>query len=154
MVTLVLTPDSKTAGNVKFTVDKRTGQDQPGAKGEDVLLTQFCLQLIRESNASFRGQIPPQKLNTDPGDGAMILGIIVFQKQSPRMIQDGFVSPFHTHSISRSGVFTLSLMQGTAMFRNTAANSVWPRIDKIPGCPPELANVIQREVGIGQVQPV
>jgi len=154
MVTLVLTPDSKSAGNVKFTVDKRTGKDQPTAKGEDILLVQFCLELIRNSSAPFRGQIPPQQMNTDAGDGRMVLGIIVFQKQSTFMKQDGFVSPFHSHNISSTGVFTLSLMQGTLIARNAAANSVWPRMDKIPGCPGDLAAAIQREIGIGQIQVV
>lgn len=154
MVTLVLTPDAKTAGNVKFSVDRRVGEGQPAASREDVLLVQFCLQLIRESNASFRNQIPQQKMNGDPQDGAMRLGIVVFQNQSPAMAKDGFVSPFNKHAYGSPGVFTLSLMQGTIIARHTGANAVWPRMDKIPGCPGELATAVRREIGVTQMQDV
>ena len=154
MVKLVLTTEAKTAGNVKFSVDKRVGEGQPSASREDVLLVQFCLQLIRDSNASFKSQIPQQTMNGDPQDGPMRLGILVFQKQSAAMKKDGFVSPFNKHTFGSPGVFTLSLMQGTIIARNAIANAVWPRIDKIGGCPGELATAIKREIGIMQIQDV
>ncbi len=151
MVTLVLTSDSKDAGNVKFSVDGQTGKGKPGAKREDALLVQFCLQLLKESNASFAGQIPVQTLNGSPTDQAMIDGIIAFQSQSPAMAKDGFCSPFHQHIYGKPGVFTLSLMQGTIIARNTAANAIWPRIDRLGNCPNELGGVIKREIGIMNV---
>lgn len=154
MVTLVLTPDAKSAGNVKFSVDGRTGKGQPGAKREDALLVQFCLQLIRESGASFASDIPAQTLGGSPTDQAMIDGIIAFQSQSPAMVKDGFVSPFNKHAFGHPGVFTLSLMQGTIIARNAAANGIWPRLDLLKTCPTELAVVVRREIGILQLQDV
>jgi hypothetical protein len=148
MVTLVLTPDAKDAGNVKFSVDGQTGKGKPAAKREDALLVQFCLQLLRESGAGFAPQIPQQTLNGDPTDQAMIDGIIAFQKQSPAMAQDGFCSPFHSHAYGKPGVFTLSLMQGTIIARNTPANAVWPRLDRLGNCPTELGAIVKREIGI------
>jgi hypothetical protein len=152
MVTLVLTPETKTAGNVKFTVDRRTGRGQPGASREDCLLVQFCLRLLRESNhPTFATQIPQQTLSGQPGDQAMIDGILAFQAQSPSMVNDGYCSPFGRHSFG-GGVFTLSLMEGTIIARNARASAVWPRIDLLDECPPDLAAAAKREIGTDQLQ--
>ena len=154
MVTLVLTPETKDAGNVKFTVDRHVGLGKKGAAREDNLLVQFCLQLIRTSNASFAQQIPLQTLSGNGDDQAMIDGILAFQKQSPAMAKDGFCSPFAHHAYGKPGTFTLSLMEGTALARNKAANDVWPRLDLLKSCPGELAAAIKREIGVFQIQPV
>lgn len=154
MVTLVLTPETKDAGNVKFTIDRHVGKGKLGAAREDILLVQFCLQLLRTSNASYALKIPPQTLNGDGDDPAMIAGIIAFQKQSPAMAQDGYCSPFAHHAYGKPGVFTLSLMEGSIIARNTQANGVWPRLDLLKTCPGDLADAIKREIGILQIQAV
>src|SRR5262249_20709361 len=122
-------------------------------KREDVLLVQFALLLVI-------GNSPGQEIDLDllaaakalrptgNADPATITAIRAFQvprqRQSPNVVVDGRVSPARCAYFPGNGAgWTIALLNRPVQRR---FDSIWPRIDKIPGCPFELQQMVSRTV--------
>lgn len=116
---------------------------------EDVLLVQFAFEQIAKSPKPTTGQavVAAAKAVRATGtvDQATIQAISAFQKASgnPNQITDGRVSPAKGGYNYGGAYWTIASLNNSIQDRNV---DVWPRIDKIPGCPGELVQMVTRTV--------
>ena len=137
---------------VFFNVDGAVGAAPAQNKREDVLLVQFVFYLIAKSPSP---TIAPALLAaaqavqlTGMADAATIKAIRVHQESKrqelPETVVDGRVSPAMGGGYSYgSGLWTITFLNNSVRNRHL---DIWPRIDKIPGCPDELKQMVKRTV--------
>jgi hypothetical protein len=132
-----------------FNVDGVVGAPPAQNKPEDVVFIQFIFRFA----ADHPGRVAPELLPvlnavqvTGSIDAATINAIRAtqerFHRNRPGTIVDGRVSPAHGYSYG-SDLFTI-VHYNNILQEETKAD--WPRLDKVPGCPPALAAAVIREV--------
>ncbi|MDH3378526.1 MAG: hypothetical protein OEQ39_16425 [Gammaproteobacteria bacterium] len=120
---------------------------------EDVLLVQFAFKVIadlppRTESPEVAAAAKAVKL-TGIADTATINAIRALQqfradsKHNPSKVVDGRVSPARGGYNYGAAIWTIANLNN--MVKNRAFD-IWPRIDKIPGCPVELRQLVSREV--------
>ena len=136
---------------VFYNVDGVVGAPPADNKREDVLLVQFFIVLIGRSP---RLLIPPNVVAafkavqlTGVADAQTIAAIKAFQESKrqrhPNVVVDGRASPAKPGVLYAPGaVWTIVRLnyQGKNLHPD-----VWPRIDKIQGCPDDLKKMVERE---------
>jgi len=134
---------------VFFNVDAVVGAQPAKNNREDVLLVQFAFNVIANNPVSttkpeFLAACKQVKV-TGIIDNETVSAIRVMQlKQShPGSIADGRVSPAKAGLSYGQAFYSIAILMNSLQNRNV---DVWPRIDKIPGCPAELAAMVQRTV--------
>jgi hypothetical protein len=137
---------------VFFNVDGVVGAAPAQNKREDVLLVQFVYQVIA---ASPRPTTNPKVLIaaravrvTGSIDQATIAAIRATQEGNkalnPGVIVDGRVSPVKAgYTYAKQTPWTIVNLNDSLQDRNL---DVWPRIDKILGCPDDLKKMVTRQV--------
>lgn len=130
---------------VFYNVDAVVGATPSDNKREDVLLVQFCLERVAkqplpDSNPEAVAEAKAVK-TTGVIDPATINAIRGIQKRNKGSIVDGRVSPCKMEYFYGSGAFTIVHLNLSLHRRHS---DVWPRIDKIPGCPDELVQMVKR----------
>jgi len=136
---------------VFFNVDGVVGAPPAQNKREDVLLVQFAFTVIANSP---NPKTDPKVLEaakavklTGVADPATIAAIRTLQeaskKQSSGKVVDGRVSPAKVGYSYGGGTWTIANLNNSMQGRNI---NIWPRIDKIPGCPGELKSMVIRTV--------
>jgi hypothetical protein len=137
---------------VYFDVDEHVGAQPAANKREDVLLVQFACKVMADSPPA---TITPNELNivravrvTGSVDQATITAIRTFQEATKRItpsaVVDGRVSPTKGSRYFYGGV-AWTIVQLNVQLRLRHVN-IWPRIDKISGCPDELKQMVIRQV--------
>jgi hypothetical protein len=136
---------------VFFNVDAPVGAPPAQNKREDVLLVQFAFKV----NADTAGPKAPPSLIaaakavrvTGMIDQETITAIRVLQEELKKgrkeTVVDGRVSP------ARGAYGFGGALWVIVVLNNSLQNSfvdIWPRIDKIPGCPAELKQMVIRQV--------
>lgn len=134
---------------VFFNVDGVVGAAPARNLREDVMLVQFMFKFEADG-----GQVQPPELLvafkkvqvTGTCDGATIAAIRLsqerFKKRNPTTVADGRVSPANGYSYG-GALYTIVHYNNIIQAR---CRDVWPRIDKLPGCPPDLRAAIFRAV--------
>jgi len=129
-------------------VDHRVGQIG-AAPAEDVLLVQFMLRKIGENIGQLPAFWAPIFLKV-PVDGHVdsntVEAIKTFQRGPlsnpgpPDFVVDGVVSPAHGYNFGNHPytIYDLNLQLGLRF------PDVYPRIDKIPGCPGVLSLAVRK----------
>ncbi len=132
-----------------FNVNGVVGTAPAANQREDVLLVQYYLKLV-----GVAGQGAPTPLFTACNavcvtgviDPPTITAITLYQQQrkmkNPNVVVDGRVSPAKG-GYSYGAVWTIVHMNEIVHERH---QNLWPRIDKIPGCPEELKAMVMRTV--------
>jgi hypothetical protein len=137
---------------VFFNVDGVVGASPAVNNREDVLLVQFAFQMIARHPKSNREEVQAaaQAVKiTGTVDAATINAIKALQnfakiKQGRAgQIVDGRVSPAKGYSYGGSVYWTIVYLNDAIQDFHV---DIWPRIDKIPGCPPELQAMVFRTV--------
>jgi hypothetical protein len=130
-----------------YNVEAPVGAAPAANNREDVLLVQFILSFISKSPAA---TYTPEMIAacravqfTGIVDQATIKAIREYQKLSPGWTVDGRVSPANGYSYGANIMFTIVGLNNSLQNRTI---DVWPRIDKIPGCPQELIDMTKRTV--------
>jgi hypothetical protein len=153
----LLAPQSPTPDlPVFFNVDNVVGVDPAQNLREHVLLLQFALQGIGKSP---RPSTPPAVLEvakrvqtTGKIDTQTITTIQLIQEDlkrnsNPSQVVDARVSPARDGYSYGAGLWTIVFLNKAIQVRN---GNLWPRLDKVPGCPPDLQRMVRRElVGVG-----
>lgn len=134
---------------VFFNVDAVVGAQPATNKREDVLLVQFAMNVIANNPVSsthpdFLAAARQVKV-TGVIDQATINAIRQLQLKNsmPGAIADGRVSPAKGGASYGESTYSIAILMNSLQNRNV---DVWPRIDKIPGCPAELAAMVTRTV--------
>ena len=146
----VPTPASR-ALPVIFNVDGVVGAFPAENKREDVLLVHFALAVIAKFPFP---ETPPAIISaakavkvTGVIDDATIVAIRTYQqdykREKPGTIVDGRVSPARGSYRYGTGLWTISYLNRSMQQRNVG---IWPRIDRIAGCPTELQQMVTRTV--------
>jgi hypothetical protein len=138
---------------VIFNVDGAVGAFPAENKREDVLLVQLAFHVIARSPFA---ETPPEVLTTAKAvkltghmDPETIAAIKALQDDErthgmPGQIVDGRVSPARGGCCyAKNGVWTIAFLNKSIQRRNVA---IWPRIDRIMGCPTELKEMVTRTV--------
>ena len=134
---------------VFFNVDGVVGAAPAQNRREDVMLVQFMFKFEADG-----GQVKSPEILaafkkvqvTGTCDAATIAAIRLtqerFKKGHPATVADGRVSPANGYSYG-GALYTIvdynNIIQGRC-------RDVWPRLDKLPGCPPDLRAAIFRAV--------
>ncbi|HSM59939.1 MAG TPA: hypothetical protein VK849_04035 [Longimicrobiales bacterium] len=137
---------------VFFNVDGVVGAPPADNRREDVMLVQFALEMIADS---------PLRENMDPAlvaaarevrvtgsiDAETVNAIQAFQLATrrafdPATVVDGRVSPARG-GYSYGSTWTIARLNESVQHRN---RGIGPRIDRIPGCPGELQQMVARTV--------
>lgn len=152
MAHLVAPQRSKPTLPVFFNVDAVVGAAPAANNREDVLLVQFALAAMAanplpETSKDFyvaASAVRP----TGNIDLATINAIKAMQievkKKFPNSIVDGRVSPSTgSYGYGGGGGYSIVTLNESVQMRNI---DVWPRLDKIPGCPLELKQMVVRTV--------
>ena len=136
---------------VFYNVDGVVGAPPADNKREDVLLVQFFFVLIGRSPTPDR---PPNVAAafkavqlTGVADAQTIAAIKAFQEskrqRDPNVVVDGRASP------AKPGVAYAPRAAWIIVHLNLESKilhpDVWPRIDKIQGCPDDLKKMVERE---------
>jgi hypothetical protein len=137
---------------VFFNVDETVGAAPAANKREDVLLVQFAFVVIAsnpapDSSAEFNVAAAAVKL-TGVADPATINAIVATQNEAKRKglagtVIDGRVSPAKGGYAYGTSTWTIVHLNESMQGRHI---KLWPRIDQIPGCPPELQQMVVRTV--------
>ena len=153
MAHLLAPQQYKTTLPVFYNVDGVVGSNPAVNNREDVLLVQFAFKVIAakpqgisspESQKVFQAVQTTGIIDQATID-AIRAGQMEVKKQKPKAVVDGRVSPASSGSYGFGGgasYFVVTLNESIQM-RHT---EIWPRIDKIPGCPPELTQMVIRTV--------
>jgi hypothetical protein len=137
---------------VFFNVDGVVGAAPAQNKREDVLLVQFAFKVIADNPLSGTGPaiLAAAKGVTVTGtmDQPTINAIRVFQedfkKDNPAQVVDGRVSPAKGGYFYGPGAaWIITHLNNALQDRNV---DIWPRLDKIKGCPSELQQMVTRTV--------
>jgi len=140
---------------VFFNVDDVVGAAPAQNKREDVLLVQLALKQIGDSpkqgtDANLVAACKAVQLKGTTDD-ATIKAIRLVQeeakKNQPGTVVDGRVSPARGAYSYGAGFWTIVVLNLAIRARNLG---IWPRIDKITGCPNELQQMVNRTLaGVG-----
>lgn len=150
MAHLLAPQRSKPTLPVFFNVDAAVGAVPAINNREDVLLVQFAFVIMSAS------QLPGTSLEfyraasavrmTGSIDQITIDAIRALQaevkKRQPNTIVDGRVSPATGYGYG-AAAFTIGHLNESIQHRHIEH---WPRLDKIPGCPAELKQMVVRTV--------
>lgn len=137
---------------VFFNVDGVVGASPAENRREDVLLVQFILKSV--------GEKPQDQMTADEKavfkavnvtgicDAATINAIKLVQRKknavNKSIVVDGRVSPARGgYNYSGNGTWTIAIINDLMQDKNT---DVWPRIDLMPTCPPEVKAMVKRAV--------
>lgn len=152
MAHLLAPQKSKPTLPVFFNVDGVVGAAPAANNREDVLLVQFAFTVMAsrrlpETSEMFYRAASAVKM-TGSVDQTTIAAITAMQaevkKKAPGTIVDGRVSPSRgTYGYGGGGGSSIVTLNESVQHRNV---DVWPRIDKINGCPPELKQMVVRTV--------
>ena len=142
---------SKATLPVFFNVDGVVGAAPAANKREDVLMVQFYFTVIAAQPLSAAGTefytAAKAVKMTGTIDPATINAIRAMQtevkKQQTGTVVDGRISPAQGGYGYGSGLFAITHLNESVQHRHVDS---WPRIDKIPGCPPELKQMVVRTV--------
>ena len=137
---------------VFYNVDGVVGAPPADNKREDVLLVQFFIVLIGRSP---KPDIPPNVVAalkavqlTGVADAQTIAAIKAFQESNrqkrPNAVVDGRASPAKPGMRYAPGALW-TIVQLNFVCKNLHPD-VWPRIDKIQGCPDDLKKMVEREI--------
>jgi hypothetical protein len=130
-----------------FNVEGAVGAQPAVNIREDVLLVQFNLSFIVNTPAPTYTpeMIAACKAITLNGiaDQQTITAIKEYQKLTPGSVVDGRVSPAQGYSYNGAVLWSIAAMNDSLQNR---CLDVWPRIDKVPGCPAALAEMTKRTV--------
>ena len=137
---------------VFFNVNGVVGAAPAENRREDVLLVQYLFKMIADKPpalmTSEQRAIMRAVNMTGTCDQATINAIRLVQskkkEKNPSVVVGGRVSPARSgYSYSGGAVWTIAVINDLAQDMNT---DVWPRIDLAQGCPPELAQMVKRQV--------
>src|SRR5262245_31674194 len=135
-----------------FNVDGIVGPPPARNNREDVFLVQFAFKVISDSPKAVSPMMLAAAKAVRPTgtiDPATISAIRIIQEQlrkaNPGMVVDGLVSPVKHNAYFYKGDIAWTIVHlNNAMQDRTL--ETWPRLDKIPGCPAELTQMVQRVV--------
>lgn len=152
MAHLVAPQRSKPTLPVFYNVDAVVGAAPAANNREDVLLVQFAFAAMAANplpgaSMEFYKAISAVK-PSGTIDQATIYAIkatqIETKKSQPNTIVDGRVSPAGgNYGYGGNGFYTIVTLNESVQHRYI---ELWPRIDKIPGCPLELKQMVVRTV--------
>jgi len=136
---------------VFFNVDGVVGAAPAQNKREDVLLVQFGFKILADSP---RPGTPPALLAaaravrvTGVSDAPTVTAIRSLQQSlkegAAGTVVDGRVSPARSDYSYGAGLWSIVQLNEFIQGRNV---DLWPRIDKVPGCPDELKQMVIRTV--------
>ena len=137
---------------VFFNVDGVVGASPAVNNREDVLLVQFAFQMIARHPKPNREEVNAAAQTvkiTATVDTATINAIKALQTFAKTeqgragQIVDGRVSPAKGYSYGGGFYWTIVYLNDAIQDFNV---DIWPRIDKIAGCPPELQAMVFRTV--------
>ena len=134
---------------VFFNVDGVVGATPAQNNREDVLFVQFCFHVIANNPISTTSPAvlaaAKQVQLTGTVDSATITAIRVIQQNSgnKNSVVDGRVSPAKGTYTYGAATWTIAHLNNSLQERHV---DIWPRIDKIPGCPGELVQMVMRTV--------
>jgi hypothetical protein len=134
-----------------FNVDGVVGASPSQNIREDVLLVQYAFKVIADSPSS---NVTPEELSAyravvvDGKCGPITINAIRAHQQdrrrvNPGKVVDGRVSPARGGYSYGGGQWTIYRLNGSIWRRN---KNIWPRLDKIANCPPELIAMVNRLV--------
>lgn len=151
MAHLVSPQNQKITLPVFFNLDGVVGA-APSANGrEDVLFVQFCFWVIAThplpgSSIEFKQKAAAVKV-TGMIDAETVEALRATQeevkKDQPGTVVDGRASPSTGSYGYGGGAFTIVHLNESVQHRFI---DLWPRIDRIPGCPEELRQMVIRTV--------
>jgi hypothetical protein len=150
MAHLIVPQPNSTVLPAFFNVDGVVGASPAANKREDVLLVQFAFTVVAKSP----GKLPPELVAaakavrvTGSVDPATITAIRATQetlkKTQSATVVDGRVSPARGAYSYGGGLWTVGQLSKFIQARHA---DLWPRIDKILGCPDELKSMVTRTV--------
>ena len=152
MAHLVAPQSSKPTLPVFYNVDAVVGAAPATNNREDVLLVQFAFAAMAANplpgaSKEFYNAISAVK-PTGTIDQATVWAIkatqIEVKKSQPGTVVDGRVSPATGgYGYGGGGLFTITHINESLQHRYL---DHWPRIDKIPGCPLEIKQMVVRTV--------
>jgi hypothetical protein len=134
-----------------FNVDGVVGANPATNSPEDVLLVQFFMRFALDKT-SYQG-ISPNDARvigalrvTGVCDQATVDVIYLSQyyrkQETPSVVADGRISPARAGGeYSKDSKWTIITLNYRV---KELTKDVWPRIDKIPGCPPQLTQMVAR----------
>jgi len=130
---------------VFFNVEGVVGAAPAQNRREDVLLVQFCLEAI---GLKPKPTAVPEVVEacrkvkvTGVIDEPTVKAIFEFQKHDThKNVVDGRVSPARGYAYG-SAAWSIVNLNNALQDRHL---EIWPRIDKIPNCPPELRTMVVR----------
>ena len=134
-----------------FNVDGVVGAAPAQNLREDVLLVQFFMRFALDKTG-YHG-ISPDDARTVSSlkvsgvcDQATVDVIYLSQyyrkKETPSVVADGRISPARAGGeYSKDSKWTIITLNWRI---KELIQDIWPRIDKIPGCPPELTQLVKR----------
>lgn len=133
-----------------FNLDGVVGASPADNLTEDVLFIQFCFRFSADHQAGISTPGLLEKLNAVHPTGMIDTATIdsiratqeVFRRHTPGTIIDGRVSPAHGY-IYGGGVWSIVNYNNILQERT---KDIWPRLDKLPDCPPGLAAAVIRVV--------
>jgi len=132
---------------VFYNVEGAVGAQPATNLREDVLLVQFILSFIVKTP---KPTYSPQMIAacsalrlTGVADPITITAIREYQKLTPGWTVDGRVSPAQGYSYGANISYAIVGLNNSLQNRSL---DVWPRIDKIAGCPAEVAGMVKRLV--------
>ncbi|MBL8177053.1 MAG: hypothetical protein JNK48_20435 [Bryobacterales bacterium] len=134
---------------VFFNVDAPVGAYPAANNREDVLLVQFAMTVIANNpvHTTHPDFLAAAKQVKTTGfiDQPTINAIRQMQLKNsmPGAIADGRVSPAKGGASYGESTYSIAILMNSLQNRNV---DIWPRIDKIPGCPAELAAMVKRTV--------
>jgi hypothetical protein len=136
---------------VFFNVDGVVGAAPAQNKSEDVYLVQFYFLILAANPGETRPDIVAAAKNvkvTGTIDQATVTAIRTTQQcikatEAPGTVVDGRVSPAKGGYSYGSGVWTIVYLN--SMIRKRYVD-IWPRIDKIGGCPGAVKDMVTRTV--------
>lgn len=136
---------------VFFNVDGVVGANPASNKREDVLLVQFAFSVIAKlamtQHPAIREAAKDVRV-TGIIDEETIVAIRTMQKEAQKVpggekaVVDGRVSRARGYDYG-TGLWTIFYLNDLMQNNNV---DIWPRIDKIPGCPAELKQMVIRTV--------
>jgi hypothetical protein len=130
-----------------FNVDNKVGKASPNG-AEDVALVSFMLKRIASSpklGPDVKAAIVKVKVGV--ADQALTDAIAAVQRhmqaKSPHQVVDGWVSKAPPGATYAGGTTGFLICQLNYELAKTHAEQ-WPRLDKMPECPPAVATLVKR----------
>lgn len=137
---------------VFFNVDGVVGAQPAQNIREDVLLVQFAFKVMAGSPIATTNPellAAARAVTVDGICGPVTINAIranqeSYRRENPGKVVDGRVSPTRGgYSYGGGAAWTIVRLNRSIQFRNI---QIWPRIDNIMGCPPELKAMVKRQV--------